>query len=243
MEEQIRDYHSILEIGCGTGQSTEVLLSNGHKVVAIEENPSCLEETYLRLRKRFNVQKIKRANYTNHGDKFGIIYSEFIDPKTEYDLLLIDGNITFEDPYIMRYLAGKKFDAVICWLIGTDGYTRSHTIDEQNTESYHPTEYRFMVQNRIYDLAADWIKEDGILHFVDRGPCSSDPTQMKQYCDAHNDQAVTTKFIVSSESHLTIEYDPNLIANGVKMGSNQNDSQFKDLVCVPGLHAIKASLR
>jgi hypothetical protein len=158
-------------------------------------------------------------------------------------LLLIDGNITFEDPHLIRYLAGQGFDAVICWLIGTDGYTRSHTIDEQNTGSFHPLEYRYMVQNRIYDLAANWINENGILHFVDRGLCSSDPEQMKQYCDAHNDQAETTPFLVSTESHLTIEYDPSSICNGVRMGSNQNDPHLKDLVCVPGLHAIKACLR
>jgi methylase of polypeptide subunit release factors len=57
MEEQIRTQHYVLEIGCGTGASTEVLLSNSHKVIAIEENPSCLEETYMRLRKNIMLKK------------------------------------------------------------------------------------------------------------------------------------------------------------------------------------------
>lgn len=41
MSESVNKFELILEIGCGSGQSTRTLLQNGHKVIAIEENPIC----------------------------------------------------------------------------------------------------------------------------------------------------------------------------------------------------------
>src|SRR5437870_700415 len=39
MSSALEGYDKILEIGCGTGQSTMALLRRGHSVVSIEENP------------------------------------------------------------------------------------------------------------------------------------------------------------------------------------------------------------
>ena len=243
MESQIQDYKNIIEIGCGTGASTEILLGNGHMVVAIEENPSCLEATYLKLKNRYRVQKIKRSKLVDHGPRFGIKYSEIPTLKTDLDLLLIDGNISLDDPYLLGFLAKRNVDAVVCWLMGTDGYTRCHTVDEQNTGVFSPPEYRTFVHKRIYHLAADWLSEKGILHFVDRGLRSMDPAIMQIYLSNHKNLALPSRFVVSDESHLTIDYEPCEIISGVKMISAQLDPSLSEAAAAPALHSIIAHLR
>lgn len=42
MVDHLRDYHTILEIGCGTGYSTLAMLEKGHRVIAIDNNPECI---------------------------------------------------------------------------------------------------------------------------------------------------------------------------------------------------------
>lgn len=243
MEQQIHDRKSVLEIGCGTGASTEVLLNGGHQVVSIEENPSCIEATYLRLRKKFRVKKIRRSKLVNHEDKFGILYFDIPPIYKDYDLILIDANITLEDPHLLDYLNHQTFDVVICWLIGTDGYTRCNTIDEQNTKSFDPTDYRFMVQNRIYDLSANWLTKDGVLHFVDRGFRTRDPMQVRAYQESHVHQASTTPFIIQEGSHVFIDYDPKQIIDGIKMGYSTEGVESVGDSPIPVLHAIKARMR
>ena len=44
LSEQIKSYKTVLEIGCGTGQSTLALLETGHSVIAIDQNPYCIEK-------------------------------------------------------------------------------------------------------------------------------------------------------------------------------------------------------
>jgi SAM-dependent methyltransferase len=243
MEDQIRSHRYVLEIGCGTGASTEILLSNGHKVVAVEENPCCLETTYLNLKNKYKIKKIKRSKLIDQGERFRIKYSEILAPKADFDLLLLDGNILFNDPSLLRFLSGQQFDAVVCWLIGTDGFTRSHTIDQQNTGSLTPLEYRLFVQKRIYHLASDWLADHGVLHFVDRGLRSEDPAILKVYLDAHYSNSSQTRFIVSSESLSSISYDPNPIINGVKMSIAKVDPELSKADTTPALNSIIASLK
>ena len=38
LSDQIKKYKTVLEIGCGTGQSTLSLLEAGHNVIAIDQN-------------------------------------------------------------------------------------------------------------------------------------------------------------------------------------------------------------
>jgi len=42
MTEFIREYHVVLEIGCGTGYSTLALAKDGHHVISIEKDKECL---------------------------------------------------------------------------------------------------------------------------------------------------------------------------------------------------------
>ena len=41
---QISRYKTVLEIGCGTGQSTLALLKEGHSVIALDQNPYCISK-------------------------------------------------------------------------------------------------------------------------------------------------------------------------------------------------------
>ena len=42
MARQLKEYKTVLELGCGTGQSTLSLLQQGLNVIAVDKNPSCL---------------------------------------------------------------------------------------------------------------------------------------------------------------------------------------------------------
>ena len=43
---QISPYKTVLEIGCGTGQSTLALLKEGHSVIALDQNPYCISRAF-----------------------------------------------------------------------------------------------------------------------------------------------------------------------------------------------------
>ena len=58
----ISKFKTVLEIGCGTGQSTLALLEAGHSVIAIDQNAFCIEKA---------KQLIKASGYSvieNIGD-------------------------------------------------------------------------------------------------------------------------------------------------------------------------------
>ena len=42
MARQLKEYKTVLELGCGTGQSTLSLLQQRLNVIAVDKNPSCL---------------------------------------------------------------------------------------------------------------------------------------------------------------------------------------------------------
>ena len=42
MASKVKPYDEILELGCGVGYSTQTLLKDGHKVVAVEKNQDCV---------------------------------------------------------------------------------------------------------------------------------------------------------------------------------------------------------
>lgn len=90
MEKAITTYHTILEIGCGTGYSTLALTQGGHRVIAIDKNPDCI--------------KTAEELLTNNGIK-------------DESVVFLEGDIandTFRDIVLKQ-----DFDAVICWNVGT----------------------------------------------------------------------------------------------------------------------------
>jgi SAM-dependent methyltransferase len=96
---QIKKYRTILEIGCGTGQSTLSLIENGHKVIAVEKNNYCIEEAKSLLK--------------NKG---------YIVGSSESDLQACDVVFLRNDLFdnqIINYLNDNTFDLVICWNVGS----------------------------------------------------------------------------------------------------------------------------
>lgn len=90
MVKHIKDYDTVVEIGCGTGYSTLALAEAGHKVIAIDKNNEC----------------IKKA-------KALIEDSEFQEAVT-----FMIGDIT-DESFRQALLCDIEFDVVICWNIGS----------------------------------------------------------------------------------------------------------------------------
>lgn len=90
MCEQVKDYKTVLEIGCGNGYSTLALIKNGHDVIAIEKNEYCIE----------SAKKLA----TNEG------LGEYVQ--------FIQGDVTDRD--VIADLPRRfGYDVVICWNVGT----------------------------------------------------------------------------------------------------------------------------
>ena len=97
---QIAPYKAVLEIGCGTGQSTLALLKEGHSVIALEQNPYC----------------ISKASDLILTSKYPIKSSPC--ELTENSVCFIEGDVT-DEANIDRLLSNVNVDIVICWNIGT----------------------------------------------------------------------------------------------------------------------------
>ena len=91
MAQQVEKMETVVEIGCGTGYSTLALIENGHKVIAIEKNQSC-------------IVKAKQLLTDN----------EITDDK----VIFIEGDIA-EDSFRNKIAQNYEFDAVLCWNIGS----------------------------------------------------------------------------------------------------------------------------
>ncbi len=86
MSEQIKEYETILEIGCGSGISTLNLLERGHDVISIEFNEHCINMTKRLL--------------TENGYK---------------DIKIINGQISENNCVDLIKKIKYKIDLVICW--------------------------------------------------------------------------------------------------------------------------------
>lgn len=87
----VAPYHTVVEIGCGTGYSTLSLIENGHRVIAIEKNRNCIEKAQSLLKSK-NVDK----------EKIVFLEGDVADAK-------------FREMLIFSF----SFDVVICWNVGT----------------------------------------------------------------------------------------------------------------------------
>lgn len=97
---QIEDYTTVLEIGCGTGQSTLALLQNGHRVIAVEHNSHCLDIAMQLIRKK------------------GFKICETLEDLTTGSVYFINYDITHPQ-FLEEVLPILPIDIVVCWNIGT----------------------------------------------------------------------------------------------------------------------------
>ena len=90
MLEPLSDRNIILEIGCGCGYSTLSLLEAGHRVLAVDKNPECIDIAY-------NLTKEK-------GFENEVAYLE----------------LDVSGPGVAEELVQNcQFDAVACWNMGS----------------------------------------------------------------------------------------------------------------------------
>lgn len=97
---QISPYKTVLEIGCGTGQSTLALLKEGHSVIALDQNPYCISRA-------FNL--ISASQYSIKNSLCEL---------TKNSVCFIECDIT-DETNINELLSGSNVDIVICWNVGT----------------------------------------------------------------------------------------------------------------------------
>lgn len=90
MGKALAEYKTILEIGCGCGYSTLSLVKTGHRVLAIDKNPVCIDMAY---------NLLKKSGYQDAA--------AFLE-------------IDISQPGAVEELATQfQYDAVICWNIGS----------------------------------------------------------------------------------------------------------------------------
>jgi SAM-dependent methyltransferase len=95
---KIDSYHTILEIGCGTGYSTLSLLKKGHKVVAVDYNKYCISATKKLL------------------EKHGYACANDVDSIKNNDVILLNEDIT--QIHFMSYCK-YEINCVVLWNVGT----------------------------------------------------------------------------------------------------------------------------
>lgn len=160
----------VLEIGTGTGEGTKALLETGHSVISVDENPACLKSAFKKLEAgSFEAvyEKREEININEAGYSAEYVYPE--ESLIVGGALLLEGDIA-NDPNLVEWLIKEAapFDAVVCWLMGTH-HARALNNFVQQYRMKDSTEYRYRMQNKIYELADQILKPGGILHLVDRG--------------------------------------------------------------------------
>lgn len=189
----VGDFPKVLEIGCGDGSSTVALLRNSHTVVAVEENPHCIESAAARLRAEgFPVEVDLRETAVSKPDDEAYDLHYVLpskEPPTR-GALIIQGDVQ-NDPMLWAWLArDPKFDAVVCWLMGAHNFRQLNfgLIVDRRQAYQSGMEYRFRVQNWVYARATDWLRTGGVLHIVDRRPALTEQGRSAVIA-SHRDQA------------------------------------------------------
>jgi SAM-dependent methyltransferase len=196
MASQVAGFLRILEIGCGNGLSTLALLKSGHKTVSIEENPRFMDETKRLLEMNsFTVSVAKRGSVipARRADSYSIVYSQVA--VSDADAVLIEGDI-LEDPKLVEWLiASPKFDAVVCWLMGTHSFRGGNACSALSGIA-NSTDNRLLTQNAVYERAASVLRPGGLLSVIDRTQYPDSDLLVSDFLAAHREQASVTDLVV-----------------------------------------------
>lgn len=101
LADQLEGFETILELGCGTGQSTLALIRKAHNVIAVDKNAHCLDLA------EEKVQAFSKSGTFSADQKTGEV--QFVE--ADYT----DGS------FINQFLPRQSIDAIACWNVGTAG--------------------------------------------------------------------------------------------------------------------------
>lgn len=162
MSEQLGDAKRVIEVGCGSGASTEALVTAGRQVLVIESNQYCAEIAKERLRsKGIATEPILVGQLSD--------LSPWVGADVKF---LVEDVLSAE---LEQRLPCSWFDAIVCWMTGSNPEHIGIAIGRaymQFDGSEMPT-YRLKVQERCYELGALTLRSNGIVHFVDRATIRS----------------------------------------------------------------------
>lgn len=202
MAGKVSGQQHVLEIGCGVGYSTLSLAQRGHSIVAIDENPSCLMAAKEKLEGRGHSVALHLRGTVNAASEqaYEVSYRQAA-CDTRVDILLIEGDI-LNDPWVVDWIRKThRFDAVVCWLLGTHQYRPAeHRFEEYGADDQYG--YRILVQNATYELADTVLRSEGVLHVVDRGGFVNDERLIDGLRQSHRDQASVTSLVVQDIDHI-----------------------------------------
>lgn len=100
LSDQIKNYKTVLEIGCDTGQSTLALLEAGHAVIAVDQNSYCLDKAQ---------HLIEESGYTITDD---------ITKISSKTVCFIGCDVT-DKSFEQNILPNISPDIVVCWNVGS----------------------------------------------------------------------------------------------------------------------------
>lgn len=217
MAEQVRDYHRVLEVGTGVGHSTLALLRAGHQVVGVDENPDCLQQAKnLITASGMDCELVLRGDFALGKDgHYTIAYAEVAPSQSPPTCLLVEGDVLGDTNLITWLEAENRFDAVVCWLIGTHkARPASSAVRRSGIGSVG--EYRLLVQNTVYELADHLLRPAGMLNVIDRGEHPLSDILRTDAYRGHCDQAGPTSLVVQPFPEVR-EYRPESPDGGIGM--------------------------
>ena len=155
MAAQLGSVTSVLEIGCGSGESTAALLTVCKSLTAIDNNDDLLEATEKRL-----VAAGRSVHRPSAAD--------FPLQPSESAVRLVNANIL--DASAANMGADGTLDAIVVWLIGASPFVIAPALEKDITALERPdmAAYRLLVQQRALELGRRWLRPDGVVHLVDR---------------------------------------------------------------------------
>lgn len=91
MAQAVKEFHTVLEVGCGTGYSTLALLEEGHRVIAVDCNPECIAKAQSLVANKEMLSE---------------------------NVVFLEGDVA--NPMFRLKIASEfSYDAVLCWNVGT----------------------------------------------------------------------------------------------------------------------------
>jgi len=210
----------IMEVGTGDASGTIALCRRGAVVVSIEKNPFCQQLAEKKLRSAgINVISEQRGTINPLDDgTYETVYASVESVVPTEGVLLLGGDVTGDLELAKWAIANTPFDGIACWNVGTHQFNSNLTSD--------PSEYRLIVQNRVYEMAHRLLRSGGILHVVDRGRAPTEEhlqAMIESQLDGHRDQASVTNLCVDSNITYRV-YQPPKDNTGISMQAADTSS-------------------